>query len=273
MPLIKTGVIGHPIAHSKSPLIHNYWIERHGLSGTYEAIDIDPEELKNGINQLIETGFNGFNVTIPHKRSVMELCDTLDETARAVGAVNTVTIREKKLHGTNTDVFGFIENIRQSAPDFDFTKGSACIIGAGGAARAVLYGLLKENVPEIRITNRTQEKSEGLKDMVNANLKVIPWQEREGALSGASLLVNTTSLGMTGKPSLELDIAALPKDALVCDIVYAPLYTNLLKQAQQQGNQIVTGIGMLLHQARPAFEEWFGVRPEVTPELEALALK
>ena len=269
---IKTGVVGHPIAHSKSPLIHNYWIKKYGLSGHYEAIDIPCAALEAGLQGLRARGFAGFNLTLPHKELVLPLCDVLDDVARAVGAVNTVVIENGALKGRNTDVFGFIQNIRENAPGFDFARGPAVVLGAGGAAKAVVYALLQEGAPEIILLNRTQDKAEKL-SAANSKIKVQPWELRGDVLAGANMLVNTTSLGMQRSGALEIDLAALPVSALVHDIVYAPLETDLLKQAQARGNAIVTGIGMLLHQARPAFEAWYGVMPEVTPELRALVLR
>lgn len=273
----KTAVIGHPISHSKSPLIHNYWIAKYGLSGSYGAIDIAPEDLLYELPRLIkEEGYQGFNVTIPHKENVMALCDEISPEARSIGAVNTLYLDESgHLIGTNTDAYGFIENIRQTLPSFDFKAGPAMILGAGGAARALLYGLLKEGAPEIYITNRTREKAENLKEqsLFPQRVQVIDWERREKALSHVQLLVNSTALGMSGKEPLEMDLSALPVSACVCDIVYAPLETRLLKDAKARGNEIVTGIGMLLYQARPGFKHWHGILPEVTPELEEKVLK
>jgi len=269
---ILTGVIGHPIVHSKSPLIHNYWIKQSGLKGTYEAVDIPCEDLEGGLKNLIERGFKGFNVTIPHKESVLALCDELDETAQQIGAVNTVIIDDGRLKGMNTDSFGFIENIRSQKPDFSFASGSAVVLGAGGAAKAVVHGLLEHGAPEIIIANRTKEKALILSESCLAPDKVhlVEWEERSKKLEGVALLVNTTSLGMEGQDNLDIDLSLLPRDALVSDIVYAPLYTELLKAAKDSGHEIVTGIGMLLHQARPAFKAWYGVMPEVSAELEEM---
>lgn len=262
--MIKTGVIGHPVKHSKSPLIHNYWIEKHGLSGKYEAIDIKPENLKEDIQKLIDQGYKGFNLTLPHKELIIPLCDEIDDTARKIGAVNTVVVEKGKLKGFNTDVFGFIENIKQNAK-YNFS-GAAYIIGAGGAAKAVLYGLEQEGTSKIYLTNRTKFKAEELAAHYK-NVSVIDWEKREQALSNADLVINTTSLGMTGQEKLDPDLSALKPDAIVCDIVYTPLYTDLLRHAQDKGNRVVTGIGMLLHQARPAFQKWHGVMPDIDETL------
>ena len=269
---IRAGVIGYPIRHSKSPVIHAHWIEQNGLSGSYEAIEIAPEELKEKIAMLAADGYAGFNVTIPHKETIFKLCDEVDEKSRLIGAVNTVKIEHRKLYGTNTDAFGFIENIKQEAPGFDFTCGPAVVLGAGGAARAVIYGLLQEGVPRIILTNRTRDKAETLAAMAPEKITVADWDARSEILKDAHLLVNTTALGMTGKDPLDISLENLPASSVVNDIVYAPLMTDLLKNAQRNGNIIVTGIGMLLHQARPAFHLWFGVMPSVTDALQKKVL-
>ncbi|MBK9562338.1 MAG: shikimate dehydrogenase [Micavibrio sp.] len=267
----KAAVIGQPVGHSKSPLIHNYWIEKHGIDASYEAIDIAPENLEKELIRLVDEGYFGFNVTRPHKEKVFAVCDSLDELAQAVGAVNTVTIKNGKMNGTNTDVFGFTENIKATRPAFDFKAGPAVVLGAGGAARAVIYALLKEGVPEVRVVNRTKNKAQTLaRDF--KRLRVHDWEKRSEVFAESNLLVNTTSMGQSGQPKLELDLTALPKNAVVNDIVYAPLMTDLLRDCEDRGNQIVTGIGMLLHQARPAFEAWFGVLPDVDAELEKRVL-
>ena len=263
---VKTAVIGHPVAHSKSPLIHTYWMAQYGINGTYEAVDILPDHLQTGVRRLVETGYTGFNVTVPHKSTIMALCDTLDDTAQAIGAVNTVTIRDGKFHGANTDAYGFMENVRDA-----YTPGGrAVILGAGGAAKAVLYGLLQGGTPEIVITNRTKAKALDLTAFDPEKITCTGWDARSNACEHATLIVNTTSLGMTGQPALEIDLSNAAPDALVTDIVYAPLETDLLKQARSKGFKTVTGIGMLLHQARPGFEQWHGILPGITPELERL---
>lgn len=263
---IKLGVIGHPISHSKSPLIHNHWIRKYGLDGSYEAIDIAPEDFTDQLRALVGKGYSGFNLTVPHKELAFDLCDEVDELAHAVGAVNTIYLEGDRLCGTNTDVFGFVQNIKDEAPAFNFKEGPAVVLGAGGAAKAVIYGLLQEGAPEIRLLNRTRSRAEELAAL-SPKIKVLDWINRAGALSGANLLVNTTALGMAGQPPLEIDLSILPKEALVNDIVYAPLYTDLLEAAHARGNKAVTGIGMLLQQARPAFEKWFGVLPDLDEEL------
>lgn len=274
LDFIKTGVIGHPIAHSKSPLIHKYWIEQYGLSGGYKTIDIAPDDLRSGVERLISEGYKGFNVTVPHKVAIMDLCDDLSPIAREIGAVNTVTVEQGRLIGTNTDAYGFAQNIKENVEsEWCFHDGKAVVLGAGGAAKAVIYALLDEGVPEIIVTNRSRDKAEALCDMSPDKIQVMDWGARNDAFQDACLIVNTTSLGMQGKPSLDVDLSRASQSALVNDIVYAPLMTDLLSSAQKRGMDVVTGIGMLLHQARPGFELWNGVFPDVTPGLERLVLE
>ncbi len=266
--LVKAAVIGHPISHSKSPLIHGHWIEKYGLKGSYEAIDIAPGNLLPVLDRLVADGYGGFNLTIPHKELVLDWCDDIDQTAQKIGAVNTIAIKEGRSVGMNTDAFGFIQNLREGAADFDFKAGPAMILGAGGAARAALYGLIMAGCPEIIIANRTREKAEALADEFGAGkIVVVDWDQVHNALGRAQLLSNTTALGMSGQAPLHLDLSALHPQAIVYDIVYNPLHTDLLRQARQRGNTIVTGIGMLLHQARPAFEAWFGILPDIDEAL------
>lgn len=264
----KLGVIGFPITHSKSPIIHHYWIKKYNLNGSYEALEIPPDDFTVRIHVLIEGGYTGFNVTIPHKESVMDLCDEIDDAATQIGAVNTLVIEDQKLIGKNTDAFGFIQNIKTTQMDFDFTQGAACVLGAGGAARAIIYALAQEKIPQIFLANRTADRAQALRqDFPNIPIEIIDWDKKESILPNANLLVNTTSLGMDGLTPLRIDIQGLPRTALVNDIVYTPLMTELLKNAQAQGHPFVTGIGMLLHQARPAFESWFGIMPEIDDAL------
>lgn len=272
---IKAAVIGHPIKHSKSPIIHNYWIEKSGANGSYEAIDIAPDNLKDGVQKLIDDSYAGFNVTIPHKESILELCDEVDGNVELCGAVNTVVIKDGKLIGHNTDSFGFLTNIKEANPDFNFEDSPCVVIGAGGAARAVVSGLIGHRVPEVILVNRTPERAEKIAEEIGLNtdlVEVADWDERHDVLQWAGLLVNASSLGMEGQPPLDLNLDALSTEAVVNDIVYSPLETDLLKAAKARGNPTVTGIGMLLHQARPAFYEWFGVMPNVDEELERLVL-
>lgn len=267
---VKAAVIGHPVAHSKSPLIHGHWIARHGFRGSYEAIDIAPENLARGVRDLATQGYAGFNVTVPHKSAILPLCAELDETAARIGAANTIVVRESgALYATNTDVFGFVENIRAAAPEFDFASGPAVILGAGGAARAAVHGLLRQGCPKIFLCNRTFARAQQIAESCAdpSRVRAARWEERAEILSGAALLANTTTLGMAGQPRLEIELAPLDKNAVVNDIVYAPLETELLRAARERGNRVVGGIGMLLHQARPAFASWFGVMPEIDAEL------
>ena len=263
---IKCALIGHPVGHSRSPAIHNHWIAQYGLRGQYDAHEVPPERLKESLLRLINEGYTGFNVTIPHKQAVMALCDEIDMTVRAIGAVNTIKVGDDgRLYGYNTDAFGFIENIRQSAPGFDFSSGAALVLGAGGAARAVAYGLQQAGTRDVRIANRTRERTEELARDFGA--RIIDWEGREDAAKDIALLVNTTSLGMKGQPPLEFDVSVLPERTLVNDIVYNPLETKLLRNAAAHGLKTVGGLGMLLYQAAAAFEIWFGRRPEITADL------
>lgn len=264
--MIKAAIIGHPVAQSLSPVIHNHWFKRHHINGTYNAVDMMPDVMPARVRELCAEGYSGFNVTMPHKQTIMHLCDHLDETAHAIGAVNTIMIREGKIEGRNTDTFGFIENLKQTLPGFNFKNAPVLVLGAGGAARAVIYGLLQEGVPEIRVANRTRENTDILaRDF--PRVRVIDWDDRAAACVDAALLTNTTLLGMRGKGALNMNLGLLPETAAVYDIVYKPLMTPLLLAAQARELLIVTGIGMLLHQARAAFAGWTGVMPEVTTEL------
>lgn len=266
---MKTGVIGYPLSHTLSPLIHNEWFQRYAIDGQYSAVPIPPARLASGIAALVEQNYAGFNVTIPHKQAVMAMCDTLDPVAQAVGAVNTVVIESGKLSGRNTDAYGFTANIEAAAPDFDWTAGPALVIGAGGAARAIMQALKDKGVPEIRMTNRTLSKAEALAEQYGA--QTVPWEammkKAADHLHDLNLLVNTSALGMAGQPPLTLDLSGLSPSALVNDIVYAPLWTDLLRMARMRGNRTVTGIGMLLHQAAPAFCAWTGRMPDIDAAL------
>jgi len=267
--VIRAAIIGHPVAQSLSPLIHGHWFREYNIEGTYGAVDITPADLGPRLKSLCDEGYSGFNVTMPHKQSIMTLCDTLDDTARAIGAVNTIVISDKRIEGRNTDVFGFIENLKQEQPGYDFKSRPVVVLGAGGAARAVVYGLLQEGVPEIRLSNRTRKNAEILAHDFQ-RVTVIHWDDRADSCSEAGLLTNTTLLGMKGQPTLDMNLDRLPNDAVVCDIVYKPLQTPLLQDAKARGLATVTGICMLLHQARPAFAAWTGTMPAVTKELEQM---
>ncbi len=269
----KVWVLGWPIEHSRSPIIHNYWIAKLGIENAlYEKHAVEPENLKACLDGFRAASIVGANVTVPHKETAYALLTHHDKAAKRLKAVNTIVDCGTHFEGRNTDGYGFMANLKAGHPGFDFTQGPALVLGAGGAARAVLAALAEAGVPEIRLTNRTAAKAEALCRDLDLKVTLIDWDERAAALEGVRLLVNTSSLGMKNMPPLELDLTALPTDALVTDIVYAPLETVLLKQARERGNKTVDGLGMLLHQAVPGFEAWFGVRPDVTEELRALVL-
>tara|TARA_A100001015_G_scaffold321466_1_gene452359 strand:+ start:1225 stop:2052 length:828 start_codon:yes stop_codon:yes gene_type:complete len=269
----KAKVIGYPIAQSKSPQLHGYWLKKYGIDGEYTKQEVKPENLEIVIRSLKSEGYVGFNTTVPHKEEIMKYLDQVSDIAKKIGAVNTVIIKDDIVYGTNTDGYGFVENIKNTDPGFNFSLGPAIVLGAGGAARSIVVALLNEGVPKVIITNRTRERAEEIKKHLKDDaVEVVDWEKRNDVLSEGNLLVNTTTLGMDGQPKLQIDLSNLPADALVCDIVYKPLITDLLSQAQQKGNKIVDGIGMLLYQAVPGFEAWFGKKPEVTEELRNLIL-
>ncbi len=268
----KAGVVGWPIEQSKSPIIHGHWLEQLGVSGSYIKIAIAPESFEQDIRQLIEDGFGGCNVTIPHKEAALAMADVVSDRAKAIGASNTLVFKDGKIHADNTDGVGFISNLKQLAPKWDAKLGPALVLGAGGAARAIVYSLLQEGAPSVVIANRTQAKAQILADFFGDQVTAIAMDEVSDVLGNTQTLVNTTSLGMVGQPDLVLDITALPQTALVTDIVYNPLETDLLKQAKSLGLMTVDGIGMLLHQAVPGFEAWFGKRPTVDDVLREKVL-
>ena len=267
--LPRAFVIGHPISHSRSPLIHGFWLKQLGLVGSYEKIDVAPEALPAFVRDMEQAGFVGGNITVPHKTAAMALVDEVDEAGHAVGAVNTLWRGDGRLRATNTDVLGFLANLDDEAPGWDGEPGRAVVLGAGGAARAIVYGLLGRGFA-VDIVNRSLDKAEGLTGLFGAGVRPYATADLEARLGGADLLVNTTSLGMQDMPPLALDLAPLKPSALVCDIVYVPLETDLVKTARSTGHRAVGGLGMLLHQAVPGFAQWFGTRPTVTPELRAL---
>ena len=266
------GVIGWPVAHSRSPRLHGYWLEQHGIDGAYVPLAVRPGAVEPVVRALAEAGFRGLNVTVPHKEAALDICDTVDETARRVGAVNTLVFEGGRIRGRNTDGFGFLENMRAGAPGWRADAGPAVVLGAGGAARAVAAALADDGAPEVRVANRTAARAESLAASLGGPVRAVPWAERDAALSGAALLVNATTLGMTGQEALDLSLDALAPRAVVADIVYTPLETDLLARARARGHRAVDGLGMLLHQARPGFEAWFGVAPAVTAELRAFVL-
>lgn len=264
------GVMGYPVLHSRSPKIHNYWLKQHKLSGTYVPLEIDPDHLEKALRALPALGFSGCNLTLPHKVLALSIVDEVDDVARRIGAGNCCVVRaDGHLTLHNYDVFGFFTSITEQQPDWRADAGPALVLGAGGAARAVIVGLIDRNTPEIRIANRTQEKAEALAAEFGNKINVVSWDERSAAMAGVALVVNTTSLGMVGQPPLKVALDDLPTSAVVVDVVYSPLETKLLKAARAHGNVGVDGLGMLLHQARPAFRDWWGIMPEVTPELRS----
>lgn len=264
------GVMGWPVMHSRSPTLHNYLFERHGLAGTYVPLAIKPADLEAALRALAPLGFSGCSVTIPHKERALAIVDAVDPVARRIGAISCVVVQpDGSLAGTNNDAFGFVENILQQQPDWRADEGPMAVIGAGGGARAVVYSLADRGAREIRVVNRTFARAEALAREFGPPVTAITWEERHHALDAAAMLVNTTSQGMAGQPPLDLALETLPRSALVCDIVYVPVDTPLLAAARRRGNRAVDGLGMLLHQARPAWRAWFGLDPEITPELRA----
>ena len=265
---VLAGVMGWPVAHTRSPAIHNHWIAQYSLKGAYVQLPVQPQNLEAAIRGLPALGFAGCNITVPHKVNAMQLMDTLHPAARRVAAINTVVVQaDGSLLGMNNDGYGYIQSLRDAQPDWRGDAGPALVMGAGGAARAIVVALLDEGVPEVRLCNRTQEKAQALKDAFGDRVTVVPWADRNSAMAGVRLLVNTTTQGMHGQPALDVALDDLPAEALVSDAIYIPLETPLLAAARQRGHQTVNGLGMLLNQARPAFQAWFGVQPELTPGL------
>ncbi len=265
---VMAGVMGWPVTHSRSPIIHNHWIRQHGLQGAYGLFPVQPDRIEDAIRGLRALGMAGCNVTIPHKVNAMKMMDVVDPLARRMGAINTIVVTpEGALHGFNNDGFGYIQSLRDAKPDWRADAGPATVLGAGGAARAVVLSLLDQGATEIRLVNRTKSKAQALCDEFGAGVQAFDWSERHEALNGIALLVNTTNQGMHGEPELELQLNQLPLTALVSDAIYIPLETALLRHARLRGNATVNGLGMLLNQARPAFQAWFGVMPDITPAL------
>jgi shikimate dehydrogenase len=268
--MIRACVIGWPVEHSRSPAIHRYWLKRYGIDGAYDKEAVRPDDLAEFLGSLGARGYAGANVTLPHKEAALELASVADEAARAIGAANTLWLdREGRLCASNTDAYGFMTNLEAEAPGWNRGKRPVMVLGAGGAARAILFGLLGAGAKRILVANRTRGRAETLAQAFGDAVEVVDWRDRHAALAPCGLLVNATSLGMTGKERLDADLAALPEEAVVADIVYSPLETHLLAAARARGNRVVDGLGMLLYQAVPGFERWFGIRPEVTPELRA----
>jgi shikimate dehydrogenase len=267
------GVVGWPIGHSRSPRLHGHWLKRYGIEGYYIPIGLKPQDFEAGMRALPKLGFRGVNVTIPYKELVLSMASSVSDRASLIGAANTIVFRpDGTIRADNTDGYGFIMSLRQSAPFWTPSAGPALVLGAGGAARAVVQSLLAEGVPEVRLANRTRARSEMLRDQFGAKVTTVDWNRASEAAAGALTIVNTTSLGMVGQPDLNIRLDMAPRAALVTDIVYQPLITPFLRQAMDLGLTVVDGLGMLLHQAVPGFEMWFDHRPEVDEELRAAVL-
>ena len=265
------GLMGFPVMHSRSPKLHNYWLAQHGLTGAYLPLAIRTEGLRAALRALPALGFSGCNLTIPHKEAALAIVDRVDPVARRIGAMNCVVVApDGSLEGQNHDAFGFVESIREAQPNWRADAGPIVVIGAGGGARAVLVSLIDQGAREIRLVNRTPARAAALQRDLGGPITALRWEQRGAALGGAAMLINATDQGMVGAPPLDLALDALPPDALVSDIVYIPRETPLLAAARRRGNPTVNGLGMLLHQARPAFRAWFGIMPDVTPDLRAL---
>ena len=269
----KVCIIGHPVSHSLSPLLHNYWLKKHKISGEYTSSEVKPDEIEAHLLNLPKHGFIGANITLPHKQAAIKICSDISDTARKVGAVNTlIATSGGKLIGDNTDPYGFIKNLKNADDEWNPKKTKALVLGAGGASRSVCYGLLKEGVPEIYLLNRNHIKAEKLKTEISNLITVKSWDDRNPLLNWATLVVNTTSLGMVGMQDLDISLENLSKTAIVCDIVYTPLNTNLLKAARQRGNLTINGSGMFLYQAAKSFSLWFGIEPEVDEKARQIVL-
>ena len=267
LPAPLAGVIGHPIAHSRSPLLHRHWLRTYGVPGDYIAMDVAEGDLEQVLRTLPKAGFVGVNVTIPHKIAALEIADLVTDRATIIGAANTLIFRrDGKIHADNTDGYGFVANLRQNVPDWQPAAGPAAVLGAGGAARAVISSLLEVGVPQILLSNRTRAKADALRSEFGSRIDVVDWVQAGNMLEEAATVINTTSLGMDGAPELRVPLDGLNPAALVTDLVYAPLRTRLLEVAAEKGCRTVDGLGMLIHQAVPAFERWFGIRPEVTED-------
>jgi shikimate dehydrogenase len=262
------GLLGWPVAHSRSPVIHNHWLGRYGIPGRYVLFPVPPEKLETALRGLPVLGLRGCNVTTPHKQAVMPLVDHVDEMARRIGAVNTIVARpDGSLSGFNNDGNGFVQSVRDAAPQWQPGTGPIAVVGAGGAARAVVASLAAQGAREIRVVNRTLARAQQMADDYGPPVKAIPWEQRHDVLDDIALLVNSTNQGMAGKPPLDLSLDRLAPGAIVGDLIYTPPVTPLLAAARARGNLTVNGLGLLLNQARPAFNAWFGVMPEITPDL------
>ena len=258
------GVLGHPIAHSRSPALHGYWLRRYGLKGHYIPIDVAPLDLAEVVRTLPRMGFVGVNVTIPHKEAILQVADIVTDRAALIGAANTLIFRsDGRIHADNTDGTGFLANLRQNAPHWNAHTGPAAVLGAGGAARAVVAALLEAGAPEVRIANRTRPRAEALRSDFGAKVMVFDWVQASNMVEDCATVINTTSLGMTGKPDYQMPLDGISAKAVVNDLVYTPLMTQFLIEAADKGCTVVDGLGMLLHQAAPGFERWFGQKPDV----------
>jgi len=265
------GVMGWPIMHSRSPMLHNYWLGKHGLVGRYVPLAVTVERLAAALRALPALGFSGCNLTLPHKVEALKIVDEVHETAHRIGAINCVIVRpDGSLHGVNNDGWGYVESVVERVPGWRADAGPVVIVGAGGGARAIIVSLLDRGAREIRLVNRSLARAGEVRRQIGGPIELVPWEDRHRALQGAAMIVNTTTQGMVGQPALDLSLDQLPKSALISDIVYTPLETPLLAAARRRGNPTIDGLGMLLHQARPAFQAWFGVLPEVTPELRRM---
>jgi shikimate dehydrogenase len=267
------GVIGWPIEHSRSPLIHGHWLKRYRIEGSYTKQAVKPEDFGAFVRGFSARGFAGANVTVPHKEAAFALAEVVEPAALAVGAANTLWLENGRLHATNTDTYGFMTHLASTVPDWQARDRPVALLGAGGAARAIAYGFLQAGVGEVHLFNRTRNRAEDLARHFGPKVKVHDWFEREKLVADACVLVNTTTLGMAKSGALDMSLSPLRSDAVVVDIVYVPLETQLLKQAAARGLRTVDGLGMLLHQAVPGFEKWFGRRPEVTAELRDLIVR
>ena len=265
------GVMGWPVMHSKSPMLHNYWFETHKLAGTYVPLAIEPDNLGAALKALKPLGFAGCNLTIPHKQQAMAIVDEVDDVGHKIGAISCVTVRpDGSLFGNNNDCYGYIESIKQEQPNWRADAGPAVVLGGGGGARAICYALANAGAKEIRLINRTQERAEKIAQDFGSPVTVLAWETRNDAIADAGIVVNTTSQGMVGQHALDVSLDKLPSGVLVSDIVYTPLETPFLKAARQRGNPTINGLGMLLHQARPAWQRWFDITPEVTADLRRM---
>jgi shikimate dehydrogenase len=265
------GVMGWPVGHSRSPMLHGYWLQKYGLPGAYVLLPVQPDRLPAALKGLPALGFAGCNVTIPHKVAAMELVDRVDPVAKRIGAINTIVVEaDGTLAGCNNDGFGYVQSLRDAQADWRADAGPVMVLGAGGAARAIVASLIDAGAREVRICNRTPARAEAVARAIGGPITVVPWEKRQQSIGDVALLVNTTSQGMSGQPPLELGLDGLPREALVSDAIYIPLETPLLAAARARGNRTVNGLGMLLNQARPAFKAWFGVMPEITPELRRM---